>query len=256
MLFENFHCRCDEVSAKKLITLCFLSLFCHNRFDIIQLSRERKTKLSLENITKGDFTMKKENANKKMKITAIIMAAAMVLSASLALTGCSNGNSAEGSATTTTATTAATSAPAAVSTTDDERAAVAEAVTNAANNEVVNADDNQQDVQTPDNNTDVQDNNVEESERQFTIAIINNTTGESVSVVAENATDRYDTVSAYFRDLTPGEYNVAVYTLNIAGGNTSRCASTSFDCSDAEGPTNVRINFYPVVSEAEVFFTE
>lgn len=93
--------------------------------------------------------------------------------------------------------------------------------------------------------------------RDFTIAVQNIDTGDTSSVLCSYADDRYDIVSGYFW-LTEGSYNIAVYTYNPAGGNTSLCAvgSCLITASDLDesGQAPVRINYSPIMSDVDVEF--
>lgn len=88
--------------------------------------------------------------------------------------------------------------------------------------------------------------------QDYTITCENTVTGETFSVICSYADDRYDTVSGYFF-LPGGTYNLAVYTYNEAGGNTSLCGTGYYDNSDTpeDGRAPIRVNYYMVTGEVE-----
>ncbi len=95
------------------------------------------------------------------------------------------------------------------------------------------------------------DDNASNADRTYSIALENVDTGETYSATAEDASDRYDTVSSYFYDLPAGAYNVAVYTFNAVNQNTSLCSAGSLNVNSDDGTAAVRVNYYPVTSEIE-----
>lgn len=86
---------------------------------------------------------------------------------------------------------------------------------------------------------------------RFTIVMKNETTNRTFEQQGRNA-DSYDTVQADFSGLPSGAYDVAVYKLNEAGGNTSLCASTKWYAQADDATYNVSAFFYMVPSAIEI----
>jgi hypothetical protein len=90
----------------------------------------------------------------------------------------------------------------------------------------------------------------------YTITIQNQTTGEIISEKAEGAEDMYDTFSAWFDDITAGDYEITVTYLNIEGGNSSCCATTTWTSQAAAGELDtIRVDYYVAAEEIGVSVT-
>jgi hypothetical protein len=92
-----------------------------------------------------------------------------------------------------------------------------------------------------------------ENDSRYTI-VLQSTTNEDIvySATGEDG-DTYDTISAYFEDITADTYNVLVYYLNVEAGNNSLCKLTQWTCEAEEGETdNIKVNYYTVTEDVDV----